>query len=72
MPHIAISMYPGRTDERKEEIAKGLLEAMEKLDFPDEEVSISVEDIEADNFQETINGRLGDENKLIISSRHIK
>ena len=71
MPHIAISMYPGRTDERKEEIAKGLVEAMEKLDFPDVEVSVSVEDIEPDDFQETINSRLGEDNKLIISSRHI-
>ncbi len=71
MPHIAISMYPGRTDERKEEIAKGLVEAMEKLDFPDVEVSVSVEDIEPDDFQETINSRLGEDNKLIVSSRHI-
>ena len=47
MPHIQVSLYPGRDDELKNKMAKELKNAMaEKIGIPEEAISVSIEDVE--------------------------
>ncbi len=74
MPHIQVSLYPGRDDELKNKIAKELKDTLvEKIGMPKEAISVSIEDIEAEDFENTIQDRLQNEkNELILESDHIK
>ena len=55
MPHIAVSMYPGRTDEQKAALAAELQKTVcRTLSVPPEVVSVSVEDIPRDEWDESI------------------
>ena len=57
MPHCAITMLPGRTDEAKKALAdriqKVLLE--EFTDLKPEMISVSIEDVERSNWISNIN-----------------
>lgn len=58
MPHIGVSLYPGRDIETKKAIAKDIKRVLvDELDYPAETVSVSVVDVEPENFQEEINRR---------------
>lgn len=47
MPHIAITMYPGRTPEQKQRLAEKLRQTvMEELHVPAQVVSVTVQDVE--------------------------
>lgn len=74
MPHIQVSLYPGRDDELKNKIAKELKNTIvEKIGIPKEAISVSIEDIEPEVFENTIQDRLQNEkNELILESEHIK
>lgn len=68
MPHIDISLYPGRDDATKLDIAQ----KVERLyasafDFKDGEVSVSISEIPADEFGETLEQRFEDSELLIPS-----
>lgn len=55
MPHIAIKMYPGRSEELKKEIAvktRGFL--AQEMGMEEKFFSVSVEDIEKDQWQEEV------------------
>lgn len=46
MPHIAVSMYPGRDDKTKEALARKIHDLVaEELQVPPQVVSVSVEDV---------------------------
>ena len=50
MPHIQVSLYPGRDDELKNKIAKELKNTLvEKIGMPNEAIIVSIEDIEAED-----------------------
>ena len=74
MPHIQVSLYPGRDDELKSKMANELKNTIvEKIGISKEVISVSIEDIEPDDFENTIQDRLKNEkNELILESDHIK
>ena len=74
MPHIQVSLYPGRDDELKNKMANELRNTIvEKIGIPEEAISVSIEDIKPDDFENTIQNRLKNEkNELILDSDHIK
>ena len=74
MPHIQVSLYPGRDDELKNKMAKELKNTMaEKIGIPEEAISVSIEDVEPEDFENTIQDRLQNEkNELFLESDHIK
>ena len=53
MPHIAITMYPGRNHAVKEALANKMQDTLiEELGVPKEAVSVSIMDIEKDKWDE--------------------
>lgn len=71
MPHIAVSMYPGRDDDTKRDIAKRLQEFyVETFGVDQAAVSVSIVEIPGEEFSETIQQRYRPE-ELYISSRVI-
>ena len=74
MPHIQVSLYPGRDDELKNKIANELKNTLvEKIGMPEEAISVSIEDVEPEDFEDTIQDRLENEkNELFLESDHIK
>lgn len=71
MPHIVFHFYPGRTEEKKKEIARKLKEcAVQELGFPEETVSVAIVETEADQFKEQIH-EMYDAEDIYIDSRYI-
>ncbi len=55
MPHIAIKMYPGRSEEVKKELAEKTRDfLMNEMNMEAKYFSVSVEDIEKDKWQEEV------------------
>ena len=58
MPHIAVSMYPGRDDEIKKKLALKLQETVaEELKVDPKVITVSVEDVPKEQWQEHIEDR---------------
>lgn len=56
MPHIAVSMYPGRDAETKRKLAVKLQDAIaEELKIKKEVVTVSIEDVEPEQWQNHLN-----------------
>lgn len=71
MPHIAISLYPGRDDKTKQEIAEQMHKFyVETFGAGQDAVSVSIVEIPGEQFQETIQQRYRLD-ELYISSRTI-
>lgn len=52
MPHVAITMIPGRGPEEKMKLAKKVHKLLtEELQIDEKFISVSVEDIEKENWQ---------------------
>lgn len=65
MPHIAVSMLPGRNREVKQELAERLRDTlMEALGVDEKFVSVSVEDVELKDWDDSMK-RFPEENILI-------
>ena len=55
MPHIDITMYPGRNDEIKARLAKKVQECVsEDLGIPKAVVSVSVRDVEQEKWEDHV------------------
>ena len=68
MPHIDVSLYPGRSLEVKEEIAKKIEDLfIEDLGFRPDHVSVSLTDTDPDTFTEDVLKRV-DREAVIIES----
>lgn len=62
MPHINIKMYPGRSEEVKAKLAKHTKEFMVKeLEMDEKFISVSVEDIDKENWQSEVMDKIKDE-----------
>ncbi|HHW94674.1 MAG TPA: Tautomerase enzyme [Mogibacterium sp.] len=73
MPHITISMYPGRSDEVKKEMARNTKEYFVKLNgVPESSVSVSIEEVSPDVFETEMTKRLNENNVLVEPSNHLK
>lgn len=71
MPHIAVSLFPGRDENTKRDIAEKLQQFYVETFGPDEEaVSVSIVEIPGEDFSETIDQRYRPED-LYISSRAV-
>ncbi|HEY4535221.1 MAG TPA: tautomerase family protein [Enteractinococcus sp.] len=71
MPHIAVSMFPGRDDATKRDIAEKLQQFyVETFGTDQKAVSVSIVEIPGEEFRETIQQRYRPE-ELYISSRAI-
>lgn len=72
MPHIDVSLNPGRSPELKSKIAKGVQKACaEALGMDKENISVSLSDTNADTFVEDIFKKVNKES-LVIESNIIK
>lgn len=59
MPHIAIKMYPGRTEEVKREIAEKTRDfLMKEMNMEAKYFSVSVEEVEKENWQEQVSSQI--------------
>ncbi|HHY81354.1 MAG TPA: 4-oxalocrotonate tautomerase [Clostridiales bacterium] len=55
MPHVIVKMYPGRTEEQKQELCSRMTEAlMETLKVGVDSISIGIEEISPENWTEAV------------------
>ncbi|HOJ49773.1 MAG TPA: tautomerase family protein [Spirochaetota bacterium] len=67
MPHIVIKMYPGRTEEKKRELAEKIINtAIEVLNVDRSAFSLSIEEIPQEKWIEVF------KNEIINSKLYIK
>lgn len=65
MPHIAVSMLPGRSREVKQELAERLRDTLRKILGVDEKfISVSIEDVELKDWDDSMK-RFPEENIFI-------
>ena len=69
MPHIAIKMYPGRSEELKKEIAVKTRDFLAREMGREEKFfSVSVEDIEKDQWQEEVVDKIAKDDLYVESN----
>ena len=55
MPHIDISMFAGRTEEKKKEVAEAVVEAMiESLGCERSHLSVAIHDVDPEKWNEEV------------------
>jgi 4-oxalocrotonate tautomerase len=55
MPHVIVKMYPGRTVEQKDKLAKAIADSVVKIaKCEDKTVSVAIEEIAAKDWAETV------------------
>ena len=61
MPHIDISMFSGRTEEKKKEVAEAVVEAMmESLGCERSHLSVAIHDIDPAKWNEEVKAKVDD------------
>lgn len=69
MPHIAIKMYPGRSEELKKDIAEKTRDFLVKeMGMEEKFFSVSVEDIEKDKWQEEVVDKIAKDDLYVESN----
>lgn len=69
MPHIAIKMYPGRSEELKKEIAVKTRNFLAReMGMEEKFFSVSVEDIEKDQWQEEVVDKIAKDDLYVESN----
>lgn len=69
MPHIAIKMYPGRSEELKKEIAVKTRDFLAReMGMEEKFFSVSVEDIEKDQRQEEVVDKIAKDDLYVESN----
>ena len=61
MPHIAISMYPGRSREEKAALAEKVRTLVSRIKDDPKVVTVSVHDVPAEKWQEHLDAIPGEE-----------
>ena len=55
MPHVAVELYPGRSEQQKEELARAITEAvMRILGSSEASVSVAMEEIDPSDWAERV------------------
>ncbi|MGE3474201.1 MAG: tautomerase family protein [Rhodospirillaceae bacterium] len=55
MPHIVVKMFPGRTQQQKQDLADALTQAMiATLQAPADAISVAIEDIEKRDWMDQV------------------
>ena len=72
MPHLNLKLYPGRTPEMKENLAKAVRKALaeESGVWQEDDISVSVEEIAPEKFEETAKSSFKEE-ELLLDSKYI-
>ena len=72
MPHISVKLYPGRSQEMKENLAHKLQEclASESGCWSNDDISASFEEIGPDGFEETVKKAMKPE-EMILTSKFV-
>ena len=72
MPHLNLKLYPGRTPEMKENLAKAIRKALSEESgvWKPEDISVSVEEIPAEEF-ESVTKASFKEDELLLDSKYI-
>lgn len=72
MPHINLKLYPGRSPEMKENLAKAIRKALaeESGVWQTDDISVSVEEIPADEFEAKAKASFEKE-ELLLDSKYI-
>lgn len=66
MPHIVVKMYPGRSEEVKEDFAKKVQKlTVDELSCQPGHVSVSVEDIQPENWKDEVVDKIRPEDLVI-------
>lgn len=66
MPHIAIKMYPGRTEEVKKELAEKTRDFLvNEMNMDAKYFSVSVEEVEKEKWQEEVVEKILPENLYV-------
>ena len=69
MPYIAIKMYPGRSEELKKEIAVKTRDFLaQEMGMEEKFFSVSVEDIEKDQWQEEVVDKIAKDDLYVESN----
>ena len=69
MPHIAIKMYSGRSEELKKEIAVKTRDFLaQEMGMEEKFFSVSVEDIEKDQWQEEVVDKIAKDDLYVESN----
>lgn len=69
MPHIAIKMYPGRSEELKKNIVEKTRDFLAKeMGMEEKFFSVSVEDIEKDKWQEEVVDKIAKDDLYVESN----
>lgn len=69
MPHIAIKMYPGRTEEVKKDLAEKTKKfMMEQLNMEEKYLSVSIEEIEKEKWNEEVAAKINPEDLYVKSN----
>lgn len=68
MPHVSVKLYPGRTEEVKQDLANKLQDfVVKELGCDPKVVSVSFKEIEADKWKDVIDDEIAGE-KIYIES----
>ncbi len=71
MPHISVMLYPGRSEEQKQNMAEILRTSlMEAGSWKASDISVSFESIEADKFLDVVAEKV-DREDLILTSDYV-
>jgi 4-oxalocrotonate tautomerase len=55
MPHVIVKLWPGKTDKQKKELAERITQdVMDVLNYGDESVSVSFEEVSASEWAEKV------------------
>lgn len=69
MPHVSIKMYPGRSEEVKKDLAEKAKELMMKeLNMEEKFISVSVEEIEKEKWDEEVAEKIKPEELFVKAS----
>lgn len=72
MPHISLSLYPGRDEKDVEEMCRRLQQTLiDMVGWKPGDISVSVEGIKPEEFAEKMAKKIKTE-KIVISSDYIK
>ena len=72
MPHLNLKLYPGRTEEMKENLARAIRKALaeESGVWSEDDISVSVEEIGPDDFEAATKASFKEE-ELLFDSKYI-
>ena len=55
MPHVIIKLWPGKSEQKKQDLAEAITnDVMNILDYGEESVSVAIEEVKSDDWAEKV------------------